>query len=63
MSDKQATPEVITQDENQIIAERRAKLKGIREQGIAFPNDFRPKEIAADLHAKYDATEGEALVA
>ncbi len=63
MSDKQATPEVITQDENQIIAERRAKLKGIREQGIAFPNDFRPKEIAADLHAKHDATEGEALVA
>ncbi len=42
-----------TQDENSIIAERRAKLAAIREQGVAFPNDFRPQHKAADLHAQY----------
>ena len=44
-------------DENSIIAERRAKLAAIREQGVAFPNDFRPANNAADLHAKYDGLE------
>jgi lysyl-tRNA synthetase class 2 len=38
-------------DENKIIAERRAKLAAIREQGVAFPNDFKPEHKAADLHA------------
>ena len=41
------------QDENQIIAERRAKLKAIREKGVAFPNDFERKNLAADLHAEF----------
>jgi len=50
-------------DENSIIAERRAKLAAIREQGVAFPNDFRPANNAADLHAKYDGLENEALEA
>ncbi|MBG7619983.1 lysine--tRNA ligase [Herbaspirillum sp. AP02] len=50
-------------DENSIIAERRAKLAAIREQGIAFPNDFRPANNAADLHAQYDDFENEALEA
>jgi len=63
MSDKQVNPEVSAQDENQLIAERRAKLKAIREQGIAFPNDFRPGNQAANLHAHYDETDGETLVA
>jgi lysyl-tRNA synthetase class 2 len=40
-------------DENSIIAERRAKLAAIREQGVAFPNDFRPQHKAAELHAQY----------
>ena len=30
-------------DENQIVAERRTKLKAIREKGVAFP--FRPQEL------------------
>jgi lysyl-tRNA synthetase class 2 len=38
-------------DENKIIAERRAKLAAIREQGVAFPNDFKPEHKAADLRA------------
>ena len=41
-------------DENQLIAERRAKLAAIRSQGIAFPNHFKPQHKAFDLHAKYD---------
>ncbi|MFL9925878.1 lysine--tRNA ligase [Herbaspirillum lusitanum] len=50
-------------DENAIIAERRNKLAAIREQGVAFPNDFRPEHKAADLHAQYDALDNEALEA
>ena len=41
------------QDDNTIIAERRAKLAAIRAQGVAFPNDFVPQHKAADLHAQY----------
>ena len=40
-------------DEHAIIAERRAKLTALRRQGVAFPNDFRPKHKAAALHAQY----------
>ena len=36
-------------DENHLIAERRAKLARIREQGIAFPNDFRRTALAGRL--------------
>ncbi len=49
------------QDENSIIAERRAKLAALREQGVAFPNDFRPEHKAADLHAHYGALSNEEL--
>jgi lysyl-tRNA synthetase class 2 len=41
------------QSQNQIIAERRAKLNAIRAQGVAFPNDFERKDLAADLHAQH----------
>lgn len=48
---------VVTQDlavdENKLIAERRAKLKALREQGIAYPNDFRPNTTAAELHQRF----------
>jgi len=50
-------------DENAIIAERRAKLGAIREQGVAFPNDFRPEHKAAELHAQYGELDNEALEA
>lgn len=36
-------------DENKLIAERRAKLDNIRQQGVAFPNDFRRTAWAGDL--------------
>ena len=40
-------------DENKLIAERREKLKALRAQGVAFPNDFRPDAYAGDLQAEY----------
>ena len=48
-------------DENQIIAERRAKLAALREHGIAYPNDFRRKDFAGELHEKYGEKDKEAL--
>ncbi len=52
---------LVPPDENQIIAERRDKLKKLREQGIAFPNDFRRNDMAGDLHASHDARDGAEL--
>ena len=40
-------------DENQLIAERRGKLKALREQGVAFPNDFRRAHYAGDLQDEF----------
>jgi lysyl-tRNA synthetase class 2 len=40
-------------EDNKIIAERRAKLAAIREQGQAFPNDFVPQHKAASLAETY----------
>ena len=48
-------------DENQIIAERRAKLKAIRAQGIAYPNDFVRKDMAQSLQNHYATVEKELL--
>jgi lysyl-tRNA synthetase class 2 len=50
-------------DENKIIAERRAKLASLREQGIAFPNDFRPLHKAAELHLQFGERTREELEA
>ena len=49
------------QDENKLIAERRAKLDALREQGNAFPNDFRRNAIAGELHQTFHAHDNEAL--
>ena len=48
-------------DENQIIAERRAKLKAIREKGIAFPNKFQRDDLAADLLERYEERDRDSL--
>jgi len=54
-----------TPDDNQLIAERRAKLAAIRADrathGVAFPNDFRPQHHAADLHHAHDGETNEVL--
>ena len=49
------------QDENQIIAERRGKLARLREGGPAFPNDFRRKDLAADLQLAHGGKTKEQL--
>jgi lysyl-tRNA synthetase, class II len=48
-------------DDNQIIAERRAKLSAVRKKGEAFPNDFRRDAFAGDLQTQYEAKTKEAL--
>ena len=60
-----ATPAV---DENQLIAERREKLKGLRAshadgKGVTFPNDFKPGHRAAALTAEHGGTDAEPLEA
>lgn len=47
------TESQLPSDENPLIAERRAKLRALREQGIAYPNDFTRAEYAGDLQAEY----------
>ncbi|KXJ54769.1 MAG: lysine--tRNA ligase [Neptuniibacter sp. Phe_28] len=41
------------QDENRLIAERREKLNALREEGNAFPNNFRRDSYAQDLQDQY----------
>src|SRR5580700_7889357 len=48
-------------DENKLIAERRAKLAALREQGAAFPNDFRRDALAGQLHDSFGERSGEWL--
>ncbi|MCG7936433.1 MAG: lysine--tRNA ligase [Candidatus Thiodiazotropha taylori] len=50
-----------TQDENKLIAQRREKLQQMRDNGNAFPNDFRRNSMAGELHAEYDAKSDEEL--
>jgi lysyl-tRNA synthetase, class II len=59
MEDKGQTAPAV--DTNQIIEERKAKLKALRGEGNAFPNDFRRTHLAADLHRDYDAKSNEEL--
>ncbi|WP_225784072.1 lysine--tRNA ligase [Xenophilus sp. Marseille-Q4582] len=67
MSDTTASALPAT-DDNQLIAERREKLKGLRAaqaegKGVAFPNDFKPADRAAALLAAHGETAAEALEA
>ncbi|MFZ3088767.1 MAG: lysine--tRNA ligase [Methylotenera sp.] len=62
----QQNNEVIQQDENHVIAERREKLKAIREAAklngsAAFPNDFKPEHQASVLHAEFGGFDNEVL--
>ncbi|MBW8465367.1 lysine--tRNA ligase [Acidovorax sp.] len=66
MSDNNTT--LPPQDDNQLIAERREKLRALREVqanggGVAFPNNFKPAHKAAQLHQEHGETANEALEA
>ncbi len=51
------------EDEHEQIAQRRAKLAQLRQQGQAFPVDFRRNVVAGELHAEYDDVDSETLEA
>src|SRR4029079_10297704 len=63
MTEPTPPPTAPAAHEQQIIAERRAKLAAWRETGGAYPNDFRRDAFAADLHAMYGAKSNEELEA
>jgi len=50
-------------DENRLIAERREKLRALREKGIAFPNDFAPDAFAGDLQIEFEKSDAAAVEA
>ncbi|MFX4228436.1 MAG: lysine--tRNA ligase [Porticoccaceae bacterium] len=50
-----------TQDENKLIAERREKLAHIRENGQAFPNDWKREHSAAELQSEHGEKDKEEL--
>lgn len=58
---EETNPAALQHEENQIIAERRAKLAALRENGNAFPNTFRRAHLAATLHGQYDEQSKETL--
>ena len=61
MTTPATTPAAEPQDENKIIAERRAKLTALRALGVAFPNDFKREHLALDLHTSYGDLSNEEL--
>jgi len=48
-------------DNHALLVERRNKLAAIRSRGVAFPNDFKPRERAARLVDAYGALDNETL--
>ena len=59
MNDQPASSPVA--DENKLIAERREKLRDVRDHGVAFPNDFRPDAFAGDLQIETDGIDAATL--
>ncbi len=54
--------DTIPQDDNQLMVERREKLKALRVGGgVAFPNDVKPQHRAEALFAQYDSKSKEEL--
>ena len=67
MSDQNHAP-AAPQDDNQLIAERREKLRALREVqagggAVAFPNNFKPTHRAAQLHLEFGEVTNEVLEA
>lgn len=63
-----AAASVAAIDDNQLITERREKLKALRAaqangKGVAFPNDFKPADRAAALIARHGETPSDVLEA
>jgi lysyl-tRNA synthetase class 2 len=61
MSEQQAQGAEQALDLNNELQSRREKLVALRENGIAFPNDFRRDTTSDKLHAEYGSKENEEL--
>ncbi|MCE1181188.1 MAG: lysine--tRNA ligase [Rhodocyclales bacterium] len=61
MSNADNAAQPVQQDENHIIADRRAKLAEWRKTGKAFPNDFLRENTAQKLHEGYGEKSAEEL--
>ena len=48
-------------EDNKLVEERRQKLHALRAKGNAFPNDFRKRDSAVDLHVRFGESGKEAL--
>ena len=48
-------------DENKLIVERKSKLALLREEGNPYVNDFKPLNLALDIHSKFDENSNEEL--
>ena len=59
MTDESPTPD----NTNRLVAQRKEKLASWREEGRAFPNDFRPDAAAGDLQQHHEDDDAEALEA
>jgi lysyl-tRNA synthetase, class II len=62
MSTEQQDQQNQIEELNNELKVRREKLAHIREQGIAFPNDFRRDAISSDLHKQYGDKTNEELI-
>ena len=49
------------EEDNKLVEERREKLRALRAQGQAFPNDWRPAQHAAELARRYAGLDKAAL--
>ncbi|MGE5640694.1 MAG: lysine--tRNA ligase [Clostridia bacterium] len=48
-------------EDNKLVEERREKLKAMRAKGVAFPNDFRRKDLSRDLLSRFGEQSKEEL--
>jgi lysyl-tRNA synthetase class 2 len=62
MSETVDSPNAVL-DENKLIALRRQKLHELRQQGNAYPTDFRRDALAAELHTTHGCQDNAALEA
>lgn len=46
-------------DFNDELRNRREKLAALRQQGVAFPNDFRRDHTSDQLHEEFDAKDNQ----
>ena len=63
MTEQNNAPATEARDENQLITERREKLRQWRETGTAYPNDFQRENLAAKLVEHFGTKTAEELEA